>query len=285
MNEENLFPNHWGVQNIETETLGLDFPSAPSFPDPIAEEGSLVNYLSPFVRDFEFTSIDAKEIVSNYFYKLPLHTKGTKLSWIKEPECTVAIEPHKLFVFRDLDGKEGYHVEEDEMLYTIYVYISSSNSKLKKIYEFSKNRIGDAEILLFVEDNTGDLSDQSMYARFGKKVNKELLLRMNAESMALIYNKIPDFDEAKLRELISHGEVKTKTSLLDGLVSGVIGANIAIGATGKALGWISTTIGVGIEQLMLPESIWDSKGADYFLDKENIKKNYRIDTSVFGSWQ
>lgn len=55
MNEDNLFPNHWGLQDVDSETLGMDFPKVPDFLDPMAEDGNMPKYTSPFGDESLFT--------------------------------------------------------------------------------------------------------------------------------------------------------------------------------------------------------------------------------------
>ena len=285
MSTDSLFPKHWGLQNTTEELEEGNFPTMPLFPDVLLENEASTNYLNPLVQAFEFSTIASWEIADSYFYKLPQHKIGKNIQWIKEPECRTEIDPKTIWIYRESNKKNGYQTGKDELIYTIKIYISTNNAKLKKLYDCMKQGAADDEILFFMEDNTDDLSDQSLYVRFGNKVDKDFLLKMSNKNLDFIAQNMPDFDKNKLRELISTGEVKASITPLRALLNGALQVLVLTGAVGKALGWLSEQIGEAVELLMIPESLWDSKSEDYFLKKENVVKDLQFDTSLLKQWQ
>ncbi|MBB1148681.1 hypothetical protein H4K35_00800 [Myroides sp. NP-2] len=232
MSTDSLFPKHWGLQNTTEELAEGNFSTMPLFPDALVENEASANYLNPLVQNFEFSTIASWEIADSYFYKLPQHNVGKSIQWIKEPECRTEIDPKTIWVYRMRNNKNGYQEGEDELIYTIKIYISTNNAKLKKLYDFMQDGMEDDEILFFMEDNTGDLSDQSLYVRFGKKIDKDFLLKMSDKNLDSIAQNMPDFNRNKLRELINTGEVKASITPLRVLLHGFLEVLILTGTAG-----------------------------------------------------
>ena len=285
MSADNIFPKHWGLENLnELAITGTDFPKTPSFHNAIEESAAGVNYLSPFVRDFEFTIMNSNEIADNYFYNLPQKNIGKNILLVKEPECETDITPYIVWLYKDLNNDDKYQKDVDELAYTIKIYISTQNSKLEKLYNCMQDYVGDNEILFFMEDNTDDFSDQSLYACYGKNVTKEGLLKLSDKNMDFIAEKIPDFDRDKLRELITTGQVKAKSSLLTAILKGNLWVGMVANAIPKAVGWLSNQIGdIIADNLKIPEKIWDSHSEEYFLNKDNLINDLQIDTSFLNT--
>lgn len=243
--------------------------------------GSSPDYVSPFAKQFEFKSLTSKEIADNYFNNIKPVQKGN-IAVYQEPETKTDVILKKISVYRDNDPTKGFQEGRDVLLYKILAYISTSQSKLKDLYLKSENRVEDNEILLFLEDNTNDFSDQYLFARFGKSVKKEHLLA--ADQQDNLIKLIPDFSSEMLQELIQTGQVKAKNTITGAIAKGMLYIVSFIGLPGKAIGWVCDEIGDAISNyLTIPETVWDSKGEEYFLKRENVLKDLQIDTSFINT--
>ncbi|MFY0483072.1 hypothetical protein ACI6PS_10730 [Flavobacterium sp. PLA-1-15] len=237
-----------------------------------------LDYLSPFAKQFEFKSLTSKEIAENYFNNIKPVQKSN-ITVYQEPETKTDVILKEINIYRDNDTTKGFQQEGDVLLYKVLAYISKSQTKLKDLYLKSEDRVADNEILLFLEDNIEDLSEQYLYARFGKAVKKEHLL--SAEQQDNLLKLVPDFNAEMLKELIQTGQVKAKNTFISAVAKGLMYMASLIGIPGKAIGWLCNEVGDAISKyLSIPESIWDSKGEDYFLSKENVLKGLQIDTSL-----
>ncbi len=102
--------------------------------------------------------------------------------------------------------------EDEQLAFNVYIYTSKDAIKLLETFEVSKP--GKDDVLLFVEDNTGDSSGQFTRAKVGENVlsnlknaghlynNKKLLERVN-EHVTI--------DEAILSELLENGKIENTT--------------------------------------------------------------------------
>ncbi|WP_026703839.1 hypothetical protein [Flavobacterium soli] len=235
------------------------------------------DYLSVFAKQYAFKSLTSKEITENYFNGIrPITNNNTTI--IQEPETKVEIIP----VYRENNGIKGFQENADKLLYKILVYISTSKDKLEDLYLKSEGRVNDNEILLFLEDNTNDFSEQYLFARFGKSIKKDDLL--TAEGLAGLTSLVPDFSLDMLKELIRTGQVKSKNTITVSVAKGLLYLISLIGLPAKAIGWLCNEVGEAISKyLSVPETVWDSKGEDYFLNKENVLKELQINTSFINT--
>lgn len=263
-----------GIKSLNFEEV---MGSKTTNPFQINHLNSISDYTSTFAKKFEFKSLNSKEIADNYFNGIkPIKQENTIV--YQEPETKVDVTFKEMRVYRDNDTTKGFQEEGDKLLYKIIAYISTSQSKLESLYLKSENQVGDKEILLFLEDNTNDFSEQYLFARFGKSVNKEHLL--SAQQQNNLLELVPDFSSDMLKELILNGKVKAKTTATSIIAKGLMYIVSIIGLPAKAIGWVCNEIGEAIRKyLSIPESIWDSKGKDYFLKKENVLKDLQINTS------
>ncbi len=235
------------------------------------------DYLSVFAKQYAFKSLTSKEITENYFNGIrPISNNNTTI--IQEPETKVEIIP----VYRENNGIKGFQENADKLLYKILVYISTSKDKLEDLYLKSEGRVNDNEILLFLEDNTNDFSEQYLFARFGKSIKKDDLL--TAEGLAGLTSLVPDFSLDMLKELIRTGQVKSKNTITVSVAKGLLYLISLIGLPAKAIGWLCNEVGEAISKyLSVPETIWDSKGEDFFLNKDNVLKELQINTSFINT--
>ena len=265
---------------------GMQFLDFEQFQNNSIDNGNLNNftknnvvvktdYISTFAKTFEFKNLSSKDITENYFNGIkPVVYKNSTI--VQEPETKVDLQIKEMTIYYEANGQKGYQIGKDELLYKIHIYISTSQSKLEDLYVKSEKDIKSNEILLFLEDNTGDESEQYLFARFGNKVDKELLLKSNG--LDTLTSLVPDFDIDSLKELIQTGQVKAKTTITSAITKGIMYVLSIVGLPGKAIGWLCDEIGDIISKyLSVPETVWNSKSPDYFLNKKAVLKDLTID--------
>lgn len=202
----------------------------------------------------------------------------------QEPECNCDLTPlRETIVYYERNGIKGYQKEGDEFLYNVKIFVSTDGIKIEQAYNECEPK--DDEAVFFLENNINDSSKQKMFAKFGSKVQKHLILdlKSNGVTKSGLYS-VPDFDYDKLTQLVEKGYVEEPFSITRALLNVVLSINMVMGALGKVLGWLCDTIGQAIlDYLSLPEWVWNSDSDDYFLKRENMIKNFTISNSTVDS--
>jgi hypothetical protein len=158
------------------------------------------------------------------------------------------------------------------------LHVSKNGNKIKEAYEVYDAQPG--EILLFMEDNEGDFSDQILRIKVANDVRERLKDSILYSDNVVDYvNRNFPLDPALLKQLVEKGYVEEGFTFSRNLMGGLHYAMRVVSAPSKAVGWIVTKIGEGVELLTIPDSIWDTESEDYFLKKENVIKDLSVDIS------
>ncbi len=275
MSSKSLFPKNWGLTPITGSRLEAVLVANNPMPQ--------APYLSPYAEGHSWANLNANSIARHFFYQLPVERIYNHIFFVKEPECQTDIKPIKHLIYREQNAVSGFQSDQDTLLYTCHIYVSTNGSKLQNLYDCTTYQIADNEIYFFLEDNTNDLSDQVLLARFGKGVDKKSLLAMADTDLSKLTADVPDFNTHKLRELIETGSVKAPITLLRGLLNGALFIGSFSALPGKAVGWLCHQIGDLIAQLALPETLWNSQSETYFLHRDQLIQRLQIDFAVIES--
>lgn len=216
-------------------------------------------------------------------FDVPFPYRNKNLTLIQEDNCPCEIKPEEIVVFYESGKNEGYQKAEDEYLFKVKIYSSRSGTKIERAY--LECGVEEDEALFFIEDNTDDISSARIYAKFGTKVQKDLLLKLDSKSdFYTSISKIPGIDKNVIQELIRNGVYHAEKSVIKIFAIGLYKFLSLVGIPGKAIGWLCEKIGTNIiEFLTIPDSVWDSHSEEYFLDKENVINSLTIDTSEIKS--
>ena len=166
----------------------------------------------------------------------------------------------------------------DTFAFKMILHVSKNGNKIKEAYEVYDAQPG--EILLFMEDNEGDFSDQILRIKVANDVRERLKDSILYSDNVVDYvNRNFPLDPALLKQLVEKGYVEEGFTFSRNLMGGLHYAMRVVSAPSKAVGWMVTKIGEGVDLLTIPDSIWDTESEDYFLKKENVIKDLSIDSS------
>lgn len=272
MSYKPLFPESWGL----TPLTGSRLEALLGANNPIAQSP----YISPYAENHSWANLNATTIARHFFYRLPVERIYNHIFFVKEPECQTDIKPIKRLIYLEQNAVSGFQAEQDTLLYTCHIYVSTNGSKLQNLYDCTAYQIADNEIYFFLEDNTNDLSDQVLLARFGKGVDKKTLLAMADTDLSKLTADVPDFSTHQLRELLETGRVKAPITPLRSLLNGALFIGSFSALPGKATGWLTNQIGDLIAQLAVPETLWDAQSETYFLQREQLIQRLQIDLAI-----
>lgn len=157
------------------------------------------NRMAPEISQIYFPKSDQKKI-KNIVVETDADTSSKLLEYVT-----------KRVYFYDKDNNNK--LDDDEQLaYNAYIYTSKDAIKLKETYEVAE--AGEDDVLIFVEDNQGDVSSQFCRARVGKNVLENLKnaghLYNNRKLLARINEHAP-IDETVLNELLKKGKIENTT--------------------------------------------------------------------------
>jgi hypothetical protein len=235
------------------------------------------------ITDFKWNYLKRSSIdIERLFFKNNVVETINEFTFIQEPGCNCNINIKEIPVYRPR-GKEGFQLNVDEYLFKIKIFTSTRGDVIKRAYFDCKEK--DDEALFFIEDNTGDVSKAKIYAKFGKKVLKDVLIniKIDAKTPELILQKYTGLNTAILTELIQNGVYEESSSVVKTFVTGFYSFMAYIGLPMKALGWVCEKLGEGIiEYLSLPENIWNSSDTNYFLKKDKILETLIINPKIVG---
>ena len=222
------------------------------------------------------TSTEIQEI----FFGFITPIKINNLTLTQEPNCECNIDPREFLVYKERGNTPGYQKEEDELLFKVKIFISTRGEIIQQSY--FECGVDTNEVLLFIEDNTGDTSNAKMYAKFGSESQKAILLGLGATNSLFNFLKtIPGVTEDVINELITKGEYESESSIIKSITVGLFKFVSILAYPAKAIGWIVDKLGNTILNLLtLPDSVWDSRSEEYFLNRENVIKSLNIDTGI-----
>ncbi len=157
------------------------------------------NRTAPEISQIYFPQSDQKKI-KNIVVETDVDTSGKLLEYVTK----------RVYFY---DKNNNNKLDDDEQLaYNAYIYTSTDAIKLKETYEVAE--AGEDDVLIFVEDNQGDVSSQFCRARVGKNVLSNLKnaghLYNNRKLLARINEHAP-IDEAVLNELLKKGKIENTT--------------------------------------------------------------------------
>lgn len=127
----------------------------------------ILGYHNPFWEYDGFTNRtpDEGRTLTNRSWKI---TSSELVKYIDSGE----VSRKKFFTYLDNNPNSSKFSDGDKLLYYTYVYTSIDPIKLVKIQKSIEAK--DDEILIFIEDNTGDTSTQKHYLKIGKKLRTKL---------------------------------------------------------------------------------------------------------------
>ena len=271
MSNSNNIPLNWDNEQ-DNILFGSLFPnglSAPNFASVKTDENP---------QKWLFLKESSTEVARNFKVAFPFSSEN--LTLIQEPNCPCEIKPDEIIVFHESGKNKGYQKGEDEYLFKIKIFSTTRGTSIEQAY--FKCKVEEDEALFFIEDNTGDLSKAKMFAKFGSKVQKELIPKLGKESnFYKAMSKIPQVDAKVIEALIRNGVYEEEESILKTFVIGFYKAFSILNLPAKALGWLCESLGeIIIDYLSLPDSVWDSHSDAYFLKRENIIASLTIDASL-----
>lgn len=209
------------------------------------------------------------EIQNDFFGFSNSQTMGG-ITVAKEPGTKVDFDLKEFFVYNETNNVEGYQPGEDKLVYTIKIFVFTQGEKAEQAH--FESQLEPNEAAFFIEDNTGDVSTAKLYAKFGSDVKKQILLDLDDKGKTKSYLKnIPGINDSIIRDLIENGYAEQKISITRQIVTvlckGIAYAHIVV----KGIGWVCDKLGnLIIENLSVPETLWDSHSDSYFLKRENL---------------
>ncbi|HEX8377664.1 MAG TPA: hypothetical protein VF602_07585 [Pedobacter sp.] len=234
--------------------------------------------------DYEFTAIQSNTIAGSFFVGIPPIKVTRSIVVIREPACETDIIPTQIGLYQESNGIAGN--QPNELLATIYIYISKNSLKLDYLYKCSESNLNENEILLFLEDNSDDYGTQKLLIRFGSEKLKPLFLNLkpNGETLKIITELTPDFNYTLLKNLCDDGILELKSEKLQAIVQGMLWISTFFEVP-KAVGNLVTQVGDLISNnLRITESFWDSKNKEYFENKEVLLKALQIDRGFLSNF-
>ncbi len=186
------------------------------------------------------------------------------------------LKPIENFIYYDTN-KSGIYGDtvngiKDKFLFKVKLFISKDKSQIDEVYNDSTVIAGDDEILLFLEDNTGDWSGSAFYKKVGKNITKnkfDILLNAGTNKNYTSYlNELNQKYNISLPELIEYlqtGEVKN--TFLD-IVSFIFEISSLFFTDTKSLKEIASGIEAAInfikKECLIDDSNWNPAKAKNF---------------------
>jgi len=243
-----------------------------------------MNNVSPLVA-MKLKNQKSGEISNKYFIDA-FKDKYDDFDIVIDPGCTVNEEYLKqnfskrtFSYFIDDDGKQGETSGDTKVNFIIF--ITKDENKIKEAYQClkpSKN-----EIILFIEDNTGDNNGQLILAKADEGV-KNVFKQVNQRTLN-DYKPFHDMqgilklDYKDWIALILNGRLEGKQLPVEDIIGSLLNVIKTFFLPSKALGWILNKIGDGIDFLKISDTIWDTQSDDYFFEKKNITNFFTFDTA------
>lgn len=241
-----------------------------------------MNNVSPLLA-MKLKNQKSKEISDKYFIDA-FKDQYNDFDIVIDPGCTVNEEyikqnfTKKTFnYYIDDDGEKGFSKGDREVNFIIF--ITKDENKIKEAYQClkpSKN-----EIILFIEDNTGDNNGQLILAKADESV-KKVFKQVNQRTLN-DYKPFHDMqgilklDYKDWIALILNGRLEGKQLPVEDIIGSLLNVIKTFFLPSKALGWILNKIGDGIDYLKIPDNIWDTQSDDYFFEKKNITSFFTVD--------
>ncbi|MCT4629478.1 EndoU domain-containing protein [Winogradskyella sp.] len=181
-----------------------------------------------------------------------------------------------------IDKNNNNQKDNNEQSFTLRVYASKNPKKLKEAFECVYVEQG--EVLLFIEDNTDDLSKQWVRIKIADDI-RESIKNSHFYDNAVInaINQNVEFSQDHLKQLVETGQIVEQMTFAKSLVTGLWYVVMAVSSPVKAVGWIVSKIGEWIGVLKLPDKVWDTQHEDYLFDKDNLISLLTIDTKKLGN--
>lgn len=179
-------------------------------------------------------------------------------------------------------NKDGIRGNNEVTAYTLKLYVSTNGLKMKEAFQTLKPDQG--QILLFVEDNTGDKSDQIIRISLADDIKDALTSEITQSDTNDVITYLTEKTGLSLdavRALIKNGKVEETLTFTSSLLIGLKYLGLAVMSPLKAVGWILSKIGEGIAYLKASDSLWDEQAEDYVYSKENITALLKKDPSLF----
>ncbi|QFG54459.1 hypothetical protein [Chryseobacterium sp.] len=156
---------------------------------------------------------------------------------------------------------------------------------LKKGWDEVVNSAAD-EIILFLETDQDESSNQKLYRKVSEKVRKTYvdtatgkLYRTFFEGNIIdtVQKYLSQANKEIIEDLLIRGYVEDR-GITAGFLSGFKYVLLATSAPAKALGWVMNKLGNGIDFLKISDEFWDTESEEYYFNKDKIIKTLSIST-------
>ncbi|WP_051891009.1 hypothetical protein [Chryseobacterium sp. JM1] len=270
-----------GVFDIGEEVLSMDnkfvLPTFPSLKNPftVGENMRGMNNLSPLATVKLFNQT-AEDIQKKYYPNGDISGNGN-INVIEEVNLTVK-NKYKFNTYNyyfDNNRNSSYGDEGDLLAFKLLLFVSNDGNKVKECYEVVQPKAD--EVILFLESDSGELSNDVLYGKMSEEVRKQFTdekgnLKSNLfdnEIMKAVLKNTDNINQQIVEELMKKGYVE-QSKIKKGFFTVLKYVMIGISAPTKAIGWILKKIGEGLEFLKIPDTFWDTEIEGYLFQKENL---------------
>ncbi|MEL1244676.1 hypothetical protein AAEO56_10425 [Flavobacterium sp. DGU11] len=165
---------------------------------------------------------------------------------------------------------------------TVSVIVLKDGVLAEKLWK--ETSVESNQAIFFIENNESDWSSAKMFARFGEFAKKKLLALDRGNSMLMEFlRSLPEVDNDVIQQLLNHGQVETKVSLVKKTVTGIMKiVSYAAGGPGKIVGpWCEKAGNYILENIQVPESVWNSQSDDYS-KREKLQEKLMLGNDLSG---
>ncbi len=235
-----------------------------------------MTYVHPLTK-MKFYDRTSREIEALYFPDAK-KKKSRQIEIITDVDSNPNPTIYSTNFFYDTNKNGRIGDEGDTFAFKIILHVSKNGNKIKEAYEVCTPKEG--EILLFLEDNSGDFSKQILRGKVAPDVKERVKENQlyNKNVVNYVNKKFPISQEI-LKQLVEKGYIEEEITFTGTILDGIQYIMTAFFAPLKAVGWIVKKIGDGIDFLKIADKFWDTETEDYFLKKENVIDAFTMSVS------
>jgi len=189
-------------------------PSMPSSPAPgrrsiyFGETIRNMTYVTPMVENIQ-TDLSVDDIAQRYFPDATDYLQGDPI---------VVCDVDSVVTDENLIRRRNANFEyaDGRFAFTVYIFYSRDAVKLKESYNCLKP--AGRQVVFFIEDNTGDVSEQYGAVKFSEEVKNYLgnktdaHLNNNANVYKYLKGIIPGLTDSQVREIMHEGKLEYKNA-------------------------------------------------------------------------
>lgn len=275
------------VFDMGDKALSMDnkfsFPAFPSFKNAftIGENIRGMSNVSPLATVKLFNQ-SAEDILQKYYPDGDVSTNGNT-NIIEDLNVTVK-NKYKFSTYSyyfDNNKNSVYGDQGDILAFKLLLFVSNDGNKVKECYEIVQPK--DDEVILFLESDSGELSNDVLYGKMSEKVRKQFTddkgnLKSNLfdnEIMKAVLKNTDSINQEIVEELMKNGYIK-ESKIKKGFFTLLKYVMIGVSAPAKVIGWVLKKIGEGLDFLRIPDEFWDNEIEGYFFRKDNLIKALTI---------